>query len=57
MFINEIISCGIDELYMFLAVEMFCRGAVSLYLFMCVLQSLVWMCVDVDVSCVLVSNF
>lgn len=43
---------------MFLAVEIFVvTVSECLYLFMCVLQSLVWMCVNVYVLCVLASFF
>lgn len=43
---------------MFLAVEIFVvTVSECLYLFMCVLQSLVWMCVNVYVLCFLASFF
>lgn len=59
MFINEIIMCENDELYMFLAVEIFVvEQSVNVYIYLCVYyKPLVWMCVNVYVLCVLVSNF
>lgn len=49
MFINEIITCGNDELYMFLAVEIFVvEQSVNVYIYLCVYYKVwfgcVWMC-------------
>lgn len=59
MFINEIITCGNDELYMFLAVEIFVvEQSVNVYIYLCVYYKVwfgcVWMCMF---FCVLVSKF
>lgn len=49
---------GNDELYMFLAVEIFVvEQSVNVNIYLCVYYSLVWMCVNVCVLCVLVSGF
>lgn len=57
MFINETIPrVKKDQLYMFLAVEIFVVAqSVNVYIYLCVYYSLVWMCVmNVDVLCVFV---
>lgn len=48
MSINEIITCVEMKLYMFLTVEIFVvEQSVNVYIYLCVFQSLVWMCVNV----------